>query len=295
MATSASVPVYKLYGEREPWPTPDMVHCELIADRSKLHDWQIKLHQHHSLMQMLYLKGGDARVGLDGGYQDMQAGQLIVVPQMCVHGFRFAPNAVGHVVTLGYPLANRLARDIDDAGVVPPTPHIYTVGHHDTTGIDMAFETLQHEYLGNRPHRNAMIEAMLAILLVWVSRQGAHTAVEPAQAADRGRHHFATFSSLIEEHYAEQWTVDQYARTIGITSAHLNNLCRQIVGQSALELIHQRVVLAAKRNLVYTSMTVSTVSYTLGFSDPAYFTRFFKRHVGVSPKEFRRQAATLLE
>jgi len=54
-------------------------------------------------------------------------------------------------------------------------------------------------------------------------------------------------------------------------------------------------VLAAKRNLVYTSMTVSVVSHTLGFSDPAYFTRFFKREVGVSPKEFRRQAATLLE
>src|SRR5690606_8800050 len=86
MATQASVPVYQLYGEREQWPTPDMVHCELIADRSKLHDWQIKLHQHHGLVQMLYLKGGDARVGLDGRYQDMQAGQLVVVPQMCVHG-----------------------------------------------------------------------------------------------------------------------------------------------------------------------------------------------------------------
>src|SRR5690606_15084881 len=97
--------------------------------------------------QMLYLKGGDARVGLDGGHHDMCAGQLVVVPQMCVHGFRFAPNAVGHVVTLGYPLANRLALDIDDAGVLPPTPHIYSVGAEDSARIDMAFETLQDEYL----------------------------------------------------------------------------------------------------------------------------------------------------
>jgi len=295
MATQASVPVYQLYGEREQWPTPDMVHCELIADRSKLHDWQIKLHQHHGLVQMLYLKGGDARVGLDGRYQDMQAGQLVVVPQMCVHGFRFAPNAVGHVVTLGYPLANRLAQNIDDAGVLPPTPHIYTVRAKEGARMAAAFDLLHEEYLSNRPHRNALIEAMLTTVLVWVGRQVDRSAAEPALAADRGRRHFSTFGRLIEEHYAEQWPVERYARAIGITPAHLNNLCRQIVGHSALELIHQRVVLAAKRNLVYTSMTVSVVSHTLGFSDPAYFTRFFKREVGVSPKEFRRQAATLLE
>lgn len=295
MATQALVPVYQLYGEREQWPTPDMVHCELIADRSKLHDWQIRLHQHHGLMQLLYLKGGDARVGLDGRYQDMQAGQLVVVPQMCVHGFRFAPNAVGHVVTLGYPLANHLAQRIDEAGTLLPTPYVYTVGAGESPRIDMAFDTLQEEYLGNRPHRNAQIEAMLTTLLVWVGRQVNRSAAEPVLAADRGRRHFSTFSELIEAHYTEQWPVERYARSIGITSAHLNNLCRQIVGHSALELIHQRVVLAAKRNLVYTSMTVSVVSHTLGFSDPAYFTRFFKREVGVSPKVFRKQAAALLE
>jgi len=289
------VPVYQLYGEREQWPTPDMVHCELIADRSKLHDWQIKLHQHHGLMQLLYLKGGDARVGLDGHYHDMKAGQLVVVPQMCVHGFRFEPNAVGHVVTLGYPLANRLARSIDDAGLLPIAPHIHTVRDGDFPRVDLAFAVLQEEYLGKRPHRTAMIESMLSTLLVWVRRQMNSSATEAGQAADRGRRHFSTFSELIEEHYAEQWPVERYARTIGITPAHLNNLCRQIVDRSALELIHQRVVLAAKRNLVYTSMTVSVVSHTLGFSDPAYFTRFFKREVGVSPKVFRKQAATLLE
>lgn len=295
MATQALVPVYQLYGESERWPTPDMVHCELIADRSKLHDWQIKLHQHHGLIQMLYLKDGDARVGLDGRYEDMCAGQLVVVPQMCVHGFRFAPNATGHVVTLGYPLANRLAQSIDDAGLLPVAPHIHTVRADETSRVDIMFEILQEEYLSNRSDRNAMIESMLTTLLVWVRRQMHTSALEPARSADRGRRHFSTFSKLIEAHYAEQWAVERYACVIGITPAHLNNLCRQIVGHSALELIHQRVVLAAKRNLVYTSMTISVVSHTLGFSDPAYFTRFFKREVGVSPKEFRRQAATLLE
>jgi len=83
-----------------------------------------------------------------------------------------------------------------------------------------------------------------------------------------------------------------YADKIGITATHLNVLCRNAVNQSALDIIHERALLEAKRNLVYTTMTISEVSYVLGFSDPAYFTRFFKRQSALSPKDFRAQAKT---
>src|ERR1700716_1495044 len=56
MSLSTDIPVYKLYGEHDQWLTPDMVHCESIAARSQLHNWQIKPHQHHGLFQILYLK-----------------------------------------------------------------------------------------------------------------------------------------------------------------------------------------------------------------------------------------------
>lgn len=295
MATANSVPVYKLYGEHEQWPTPDMVHCELIADRSKLHDWQIKLHQHHGLVQLLYLKGGDARACLDGRYIDMQAGQVAMVPQMCVHGFRFEPNAVGHVVTLAAPMVKRLTEGMEGAATWPTSPRICDVQPDQQPQVDMAFKVLQDEYLSNHSHRNGLIESMLTSILIWLHRHLPAAASETSSEIDRGVQHFRAFSELIENHYTEQWSVSRYADQLGITAAHLNALCRRIVGQSALQLIHQRVILAAKRNLVYTSMTISVVSYTLGFADPAYFTRYFKRQVGVSPKEFRRQAATLVE
>ena len=53
-------------------------------------------------------------------------------------------------------------------------------------------------------------------------------------------------------------------------------------------MIHQRLLLEAKRNLVYTAMTIQQVSDSLGFSEPAYFSRFFKRYAGVSPRAFRQ-------
>jgi AraC family transcriptional activator of pobA len=103
----------------------------------------------------------------------------------------------------------------------------------------------------------------------------------------RGREHLAKFSQLIEANYAQQNPLDFYASSLGISAAHLNALCRQLTGDSALALIHARMGLEARRYLIYTSMPVKDISDALGFSDPAYFTRFFKRQTGSAPIEFR--------
>jgi AraC family transcriptional activator of pobA len=83
-----------------------------------------------------------------------------------------------------------------------------------------------------------------------------------------------------------------YARDLGITANHLNAVCRQAVDKSALTLIHERQILEAKRRLVYSALTISQIADELGFSDPAYFSRFFKRLTGTTPKDFRTQAGT---
>jgi AraC family transcriptional regulator, transcriptional activator of pobA len=296
MAQVKQIPVYKLYGEQEPWPTPDMVHCESIAARSQLHNWQIKPHQHNGLFQILFLQQGAAKIQIDDAQYDMAAGQILMVPQMCIHGFRFERNAVGHVVTLAYELINllmRLTRQAGDGLVALSDPSIHALGDDAESGyIRMAFSALDAEYRGNAPYRKLQIEALLGAILIWLARSAPHHALAHAQESGKSAEHFANFRALIEQHFAEQKPLAWYARQLGITAAHLNALCRRTVGRSALALLHERMLLEAKRNLVYTSMTISVVGYAIGFSDPAYFTRFFKRQAGVSPKEFRKRAGT---
>ena len=61
-----AVPVFKLYGETAAWPTPDLLHCESIPARSRLHHWEIKPHQHAELFQLLYVQRGQAQVLAQG-------------------------------------------------------------------------------------------------------------------------------------------------------------------------------------------------------------------------------------
>jgi len=291
MPVASEVPIYKLYGEREHWPAPEMVHCESIASRGTLHNWRIAPHRHNGLFQILYLKDGKAKVQLEDQQHDMRAGQILMVPQMCVHGFTFDRNAVGHVVTLAYSMIHKLTEQAGDGLVALTSPGMHSL-HNDAVSshIKMAFSALDHEYKGNAPYRNLLIESLLGVILIWLARSSQDYATDRPKEAAKAGEHFNRFSALIEEHYARHHPLAYYARQLGVTPAHLNALCRHIAGKSALALIHERMMLEAKRNLVYTSMTISVVSYTIGFSDPAYFTRFFKRKMGMSPKNFRKQA-----
>ena len=66
-------------------------------------------------------------------------------------------------------------------------------------------------------------------------------------------------------------------------------IAQTLAGKTALRLIHERLLLEARRELIYTTRPISTIADSLGFADPGYFTRFFKRLSGLSPKDFRRR------
>ncbi len=288
LATKTAVPVYQLYGEDQQWLTPDQVHCESIASRSRLHNWEIKPHRHHGLFQVLWLEDGSALLQLDDRRGQLDAGQMLLLPQHCVHGFQFSPAAKGQVITLAYPLFERLGGGISHLLTSFSGPRILELAASSEKHLIISLlAAVAQEYHGNAAHRRVLVESLLTALLVCVLRHSAGNLAGNADEPVRARQHLVQFGELIEADFTSQHPLQYYAQKIGISSAHLNAVCRQLAQRSALDLIHERITLEARRNLVYTSMTVQAISNALGFSDPAYFTRFFKRQTGLSPKAFR--------
>ena len=294
--TGKSVPVFDLYGEERRRAALDPIHVESIAARSSLHNWEIKPHRHHALFQLLWLTQGSAELVLEDRPGRLAAGSVVLVPQQCVHGFRFEPGAGGLVLTIAYPMLAAMPGTLGRQLLAMSAPVIRdpqaTAERGELQGL---LQLLAQEYGRQEAFRSQLLEALaIAILALLLRSPESVPAAEddgqrmlPAPASA----HLAGFSAEIERSFRTHAPLAHYASRLGLSVAHLNALCRQYAGRSALGMIHERLLLEARRNLVYTAMSVREVADLLGFSDPAYFTRFFRRATGMSPTEFRERAA----
>lgn len=280
-----SIPVFKLYGESLDWPTPDLLHCETISSRSREHQWEIKPHRHADLCQLLFVFKGQAELEIEGQRTQLETPAIQVLPPLSVHGFRFSEDVEGFIVTLATPLIHHLQAQLGDAVHALAQAHAYSAGN-DGEYLYSLFSALQSEYNGHQPAREMLMHALVSVIMVWVSRQ-AIVRHKASQRPQRQREYLNGFIQLVEETYRQHVKVEDLAHRLGISVSHLNGTCRELAGQPALQIMHERQLLEAKRLLTYTSMTIYEMSELLGFSDPTNFTRLFRRRVGISPKAFR--------
>ena len=99
---------------------------------------------------------------------------------------------------------------------------------------------------------------------------------------------FKKFNSLIEQNIAKSRSADFYANELAITYKHLNLICKELVNKTAKNVIDDFLILKAKRNLINTTMKSNELAFKLGFEDPTNFTKYFKKHTGLTPKEFTK-------
>ena len=98
------------------------------------------------------------------------------------------------------------------------------------------------------------------------------------------------FRALVDRHFKELMSIDAYAGKLGVSPGQLSRVCREVLGMSALDVINARLIHEAERDLTFTSLPIKQLAGFLGFDDEAYFSRFFRKHTGASPKEFRARA-----
>lgn len=98
---------------------------------------------------------------------------------------------------------------------------------------------------------------------------------------------YRKFSQLVESHFREKHAVADYADLLNISPKSLTKKLQKITHLSPSILIQERILLEAKRELIYSNKSIKEIAFDLGFSDPAYFSRFFAKHSQESPLAFR--------
>ena len=95
------------------------------------------------------------------------------------------------------------------------------------------------------------------------------------------------FGQLVLDHYAKEKNVAFYASKLGITPASLSTIVKQVTGRTCLDIISNMVIMDAKAQLKSTNLPIYQIADSLNFNNVSFFGKYFKRHVGVSPLEYR--------
>jgi AraC family transcriptional regulator, transcriptional activator of pobA len=98
------------------------------------------------------------------------------------------------------------------------------------------------------------------------------------------------FLKLVSQHYLTLRKVSAYADRLHVSPDHLNRAIKSCSDKTAHEHIDDMLLLEAKAYLLHTSLTIAEIAYKLEFSDPSHFNRFFKKHCGLTPADFRSQS-----
>jgi AraC family transcriptional regulator, transcriptional activator of pobA len=292
------VPSFSLYGEHiAASAQTDALHIESIQSRSRKYLWKIETHRHIMLSQVVVVCGGPAAVFLDDRRYDFAGRAAIIIPAGTIHSFQFSPETHGRVLTVNLEYLLSAAGQAHEM----PIQSLFAVARAvDLDAEQTLFERLSQMLLAlesefKQPNSVSMpVCTWLACCALSVL---SHEMVDDRTVESRGAagaDYLRRFRALIEEQFLHHWPTQRFAQELGLSETSLNRLCRRLAGTTAFDLIQQRVALEARRKLMYSTNSVCAIAIELGFKDAAYFCRFFRRHCGASPNDFRRGHARLL-
>jgi AraC family transcriptional activator of pobA len=290
---SRQIPTYFLYGEAPRRQVGPMLHVETIEARSSRHHWKIEPHLHQVLYQMVFVLRGHGVAEAEGSRAQFRSPALMLMPAGSVHGFEFEPGTSGFVVSMSDELYSDLVRREPEIGALFLAPRTIEIESQNLRATDLArsFHMLSREFPRSAPGHDLALHGLLEMLLASVLRLSGQDPAAPDPGAGQRRQLVGRLNELIESRYRRNEPVTAFADALNVSESRLRNACVELTGQTPIQLLNARVLLEAKRQLLYTSHPVGQIAYALGFADAAYFTRFFSRRAGVSPRAFRTRGA----
>lgn len=158
----------------------------------------------------------------------------------------------------------------------------------ESTEIKLIAKRIDEELKLNETSQEEMIRVYLKLLIIRATRIWKKQQLASVNDSQNDVDFFRNFSRLVEIHYKEKHSVADYADLLNVASKTLTHKFKRLGLSQPNEIIKDRIILEAKRLLIYTSLTAKEIAYQLGYEDPAYFNRTFVQKVGSTISDFRK-------
>ncbi|MGN0357676.1 MAG: AraC family transcriptional regulator [Blautia sp.] len=164
----------------------------------------------------------------------------------------------------------------------------YHISDEDAKRLEIMIRGMEYE-IGNKElfaHKD-YLKYLVKLFLIEVQRVGRKDTEIPLSLSSSSNRTFVRFRQMLEHHYKQIHTVKEYASHLNVSLKTLTNSVYGSAHTTPLKIINDRIVLEAKRQLIYSDLKIKEIAFLLGFEDPSYFVKFFKRQTGMLPAEFR--------
>ncbi len=154
--------------------------------------------------------------------------------------------------------------------------------------LNTLVQILEEEFKNNDSLQGEMLRILLKRLIITCTRLAKKQLfLEDYNTSELDL--FRHFSILVEQHFIKEHSVQFYAEQLHKAPKTLSNQFAILKLQTPIEIIHQRIILEAKRLITYTQLSFSEIAFELGYEELAHFSRFFKNHTSISPSEYRKK------
>lgn len=238
----------------------------------------------HDFYQIVIIEKGRGWHQIDFEKFDVINGQCYIIQPGQVHDWNLDPDTRGSVLEF-------TLESISDGK---------TWSHEDLTGLrqlptviqlkdkaNQLYDTclrMKQEFTTQEYGFQVVLQSHLRLFLMHLIRKS----MGQKKAHPESVSMVESFRQIIDENFQKHHSVEFYSRSLGLSPKALTMRISRLTGKSARHLIQERILVEAKRLLMYSKTNVKEIGYELGFEDPNYFVRFFREQVGITPLKFRQ-------
>ena len=265
------------------------LYVNTFQNHLKEHRFIESLHRHDFYVLVLFTNGTGLHK-IDFDTFDITKGSLFLMQPGQIHLWELSSDIDGYIVFFSKEIYNLHFRDkkIEEYLFFQSSknkPEL-VLNIDEMKQIQPFFELIVNEHHEDKIQKKDKMLNLLDCILVEILRI---YNIESNHLTSTYNHKLKEFEILLEEYYKTEKSPSFYADKMSITLKHLNRISKNILNITITELITRRVILESKRIMVDKNKNIAQIADELGYSNYSYFSKLFKKNVGITPTEFVNQ------
>lgn len=248
-----------------------------------------KPHRHDFYVTVIFTKGSGIHE-IDFQKYEVSAGSLFFLSPGQVHSWELSPDTDGYIFFFSQPYyemhyVNQKLKNFPFFNS-PSFPRKLQLQSEELLNMIRLFEAIGSEHESQNVMKQGFILSLISQIYIQSVREFSKDDEKTSATSVSYFKNYQDFENLLEESFTSQKSISYYASQLNISAKHLNRITQTVMQKTASEIITERVILEAKRMLMYLDEGLVEIAFRLGYEEYSYFARMFRKNSGITPSQF---------